>query len=610
MHRLGSWEPDVAVDSDCGDEAPPPSSRRLEGRLIAGRYRIGCLLGSGAMGRVYRAEHVELGRTCAIKVIRDREGDDAQGEEATRAHEEAVSRFRVEALAVSRLDHPSLLRLLDFGRETDGLWYLVTEHLDGKDLVDVLTAEPILETPRIVSIMGELCSALQHAHDRGVIHRDVKPENVRLVGRTEDGQVTEHVKLLDFGTAKLVSGAFDSDALERVVIGTPAYMSPEQAAGDAADARSDVYSCGVMLYEMATGHLPFERSSAMALAAAHIECRPPAPRIVRPDIDPELESIILWCLRKKAEERPQSARALREALERIVTRSDLSTRSTVRASRQATASRFVDLPAPDALDLEPLEETEPREIGTRDERALAPTMRQLALGTIRTVAHRRRAPALLLAAAAALGSSAWMVFGEGTGRVDAAAAQATMTAPEPPALREAASLDDAPVTPPLAQASPAMAVDDALVSRTPTAREVAPRASTPRRRPAPRRAPRVDADHTAAGTETSVDVATTSRPIDALGTAVGASVEADARRDGATPPVSAPGHAGDARDEATPGPNGSSQPTPERVPDAATPALPDAPAPPVAPTSRGREAPDPGDADPYPSAGAAPLRSQ
>ncbi|WP_437683299.1 serine/threonine-protein kinase [Sorangium sp. So ce131] len=423
------------------DAGLPSSERFLRGRLLGGRYLIEQLIGAGAMGRVYRARHVGLGRTCAVKIIRERAASPARGagcraslrvcttrlaapprragqgrkgssgaEQRPRtgarsrsggaAPGDAVLRFHVEALATGRLDHPNIVRVLDFGcepapvlaargadaragdleAEPPSLWYLVTEHLDGEDLIELLNAEPILPAERIVAIMRQLCAALQHAHEAGVVHRDVKPENIRLVPRLgDDGEMVELVKLLDFGTAKLLhddpsgalAGAHRLAALDedggRLVIGTPAYMSPEQAAGQAVDARSDLYACGVLLFEMATGRLPFERPTAVALAAAHIECPPPRPSALNAAIDPDLEALILQCLQKNPAERPQSARALREALAHVA----------LRRARDAASDHVPRSPAPP-----------PREAGSADDLATTRTAY-----TSTWVGHRRPARA-------------------------------------------------------------------------------------------------------------------------------------------------------------------------------------------------------------------------
>jgi serine/threonine-protein kinase len=316
---------------------------KIEGRLLGGRYRVGRLLGAGAMGRVHLATHVELARACAVKVIAAERASDADASPPVDVAD-AVARFRVEAMAASRLDHPNVLRVLDFGCEAeDGLWWLVTEHLEGEDLIDVMAADAWLSTPRITSIGRQLCAALQHAHDRGVVHRDVKPENIRLVRRpADDGRVVEVVKLVDFGTAAFDAGAPEADNGPRVVMGTPAYMSPEQATGRAVDGRSDLYSCGVLLFELATGRLPFLDATPFDLAVAHIECEPPAPRSIQPGVDPELEAVIQWCLRKNPAERPQSARALRDALGRVAARA----RERRRPAALADTTRMPSLPPP------------------------------------------------------------------------------------------------------------------------------------------------------------------------------------------------------------------------------------------------------------------------
>jgi serine/threonine-protein kinase len=381
------------------------------------------------MGVVYAAEHLELGRPCAVKVIRgpmESTSGPATTQRVIRARPaaqdaahrracrlapsseqprgdvlDAVARFRMEARAASRLDHPNVMRVLDFGRDhddDDDLYYLVTEQLEGKDLIDVLNAHALLPLPRAIDIARQLCAALAHAHERGVVHRDIKPENLRLVRReADDGRLVEIVKLLDFGTAQI-----DGVTAGTLVIGTPAYMSPEQAAGAPVDHRSDLYSCGVLLFEMVTGRLPFERGSATELAAAHLGSRPPLPSAINPDVDREVESIVLWCLRKRPAERPQSAREVREALDRIVRRT----------ARRLPTGTIAEAPARTRAD---------RWAGTTTVRERVSTRPPwLERHGSRSARRRASAPTLLtLLAAAGVASAAWLAIGSGSPTVNA-----------------------------------------------------------------------------------------------------------------------------------------------------------------------------------------------
>jgi serine/threonine-protein kinase len=275
------------------------ASESLTGRLLGGRYRVGERIASTGVVPMFRAVHVELGRPCALKVIRPT--DSGLG----LAWRAAQARFRVEALAGARLDHPNVLRVLDLGREhEDGLHYLVTEPLDGVDLASVLAAEGPLGAERVARIGRGLCAALQHAHERGVVHRDLRPENVRLVRHAGDeGRVAEEVKLLDFGAA-LIAGEDPGDRDDRPAGASP-YQSPEQAAGAAVDARSDLYALGVVLFELATGRRPTGRAGPSALGIP---------------MGPRLEAIILGCLAARPADRPSAARDVRDALDLVLAR--------------------------------------------------------------------------------------------------------------------------------------------------------------------------------------------------------------------------------------------------------------------------------------------------
>jgi eukaryotic-like serine/threonine-protein kinase len=228
-------------------------------------------------------------------------------------------RFYAEALAASRLDHPNITRVIDFGQEPDGLLYLAMEFLDGVELRAVVNKDGALPAQRIAEVMMQTCAGLSHAHARGIVHRDIKPENLVIVpGQDDDGQPIEIVKVCDFGIAqhRALPNATADEA--GVIAGTPEYMSPEQCRGDDLDARSDVYACGVVLYELATGQVPFTADRPQSIFNKHQFTDPLAPSVVRPGIDPLLEGIILKALSKEAEDRPQSMRELRAELRELL----------------------------------------------------------------------------------------------------------------------------------------------------------------------------------------------------------------------------------------------------------------------------------------------------
>ena len=280
----------------------------LIGRIIAGKLRIIELLGSGSMGRVYRARHMSLDKDVAIKVLRDSASTDPSRAE----------RFAREARAASRLNHPNSVAILDFGEDgADGLLYIAMELLDGEDLQTVIDRGS-LTIHRICHIMIQALAALAAAHDAGIIHRDVKPSNIVLVKQKNDeGLMTEVVKVCDFGVAKINGGKSDThDGGKGAprVIGTPLYMSPEQALGDALDPRTDVYSCGVLMYELLTGQPPFSAETPMGVLMKHVSEPVVLPSALVPDLAVEFEALIRWSLEKNRMLRPSTARELRNAL--------------------------------------------------------------------------------------------------------------------------------------------------------------------------------------------------------------------------------------------------------------------------------------------------------
>ncbi len=268
-----------------------------------GHYKIVAAIGAGGMGEVYRAADAKLGRDVALKLLPQRVANDP----------DALARFRREARAVATLNHPNIVTIYSV-EEANGTLFLTMELVEGQSLKELI-AERALPVERIVEIGRALADAVEAAHEKGIVHRDLKPANVMV---TTDGRV----KVLDFGLAKEISNTNESDVTltsadqtkAGTVMGTPAYMSPEQVSGQEIDHRTDIFSMGVVLYEMASGERPFEGRSAAAISAAILcdEPRPVGER--RADLPAAVSKAIHHCLEKKAHDRFASARDLRAAL--------------------------------------------------------------------------------------------------------------------------------------------------------------------------------------------------------------------------------------------------------------------------------------------------------
>ncbi|MCU0694107.1 MAG: serine/threonine protein kinase, partial [Polyangiaceae bacterium] len=303
-----------ALEASWGGADGPVSSGRVSdvmvGRgLAGGKYVVLSPLGQGAVGAVYKAHHRDLDKVVAVKVLHP----------SHRRDPEFATRFHGEALAASKLDHGNVVRVLDFGQEPDGLLYLVMEFLAGRELAAVLERDGIPELPRLVSIVAQICAALAIAHEAGVAHRDIKPANVMLIdGQDDEGQPIEIAKVSDFGLAAEIQSANTDE--RRIICGTPVYMSPEQCQAKVVDGRSDIYSVGMILYEMATGTLPFANCNVHEVLRCQQEETPTPPSEVWPDIDSRLERIILKSIAKAPEDRYQTARELRAELRRLVER--------------------------------------------------------------------------------------------------------------------------------------------------------------------------------------------------------------------------------------------------------------------------------------------------
>ena len=288
--------------------SPPSASPTdaLIGRSFAGgKLQIESLIGKGMMGAVYKATHRELRIPVAVKVMHERFQHDV----------DFCRRFYDEALAASRLDHPNLVRVYDFGQEPDGLLYLSMEFIAGRNLRAALSEEGPMPITRIAELMMQVCGGLGHAHARGIVHRDVKPDNVVLVMRLDDdGRPREQVKVCDFGLALLRA----SDSTNERFAGTPVYMSPEQCRGEELDARTDVYSCGVMLFELATGTVPFLSDKPIVVVNRHLSAPPPMMASLNAEVDPRLEPIVQKALMKSRDDRYDGARALRADLKALL----------------------------------------------------------------------------------------------------------------------------------------------------------------------------------------------------------------------------------------------------------------------------------------------------
>jgi serine/threonine protein kinase len=283
--------------SDSG-ELPAPEA--LIGLVVDNRYRIERVLGTGGMGAVYEAEHIEIGKKVALKVLHPQFSRQA----------DLVARFRREARAASKVGHPNIVDVTDSGTTPDGDVYFIMERLDGLDLGEVLRHERRVAPDRTVAIGTQICRALSAAHAAGIIHRDLKPENVFLVSR--EG-VPDFVKVLDFGIAKQDMGNQNSPrrlTTPGIAMGTPEYMAPEQAAGKAIDGRVDIYSVGAILYEMLTGEPPHHGNSAMEVLAKKATEAPTPPHQLNPEVPESLEEVVMRCLEREPDRRPQTMGAL------------------------------------------------------------------------------------------------------------------------------------------------------------------------------------------------------------------------------------------------------------------------------------------------------------
>jgi eukaryotic-like serine/threonine-protein kinase len=294
------------------DQDPAPARLDpLPGRIIAGNFRIDGLIGSGAMGNVYKAEQLSLAKQVAVKVLHPHLMGD----------EKLVARFKREAKSASLLNHPNSIQIIDSGQDRDGTLYIAMELLTGRDLAQVIRDDFPLPLPRVVRILSQVLSALEEAHAQRVIHRDLKPSNIMLIQRRDE---KDFVKVCDFGIAKAMLGEADDRAamltIQGLVCGTPEYMAPEQARAEQLDGRADLYAAAVILYQMVTGDIPFRADSPMAIVSRHLVEAPMPPSKRRPDLRlPKIvDDVVLRGLEKEREMRYPTAVAFREVLEGVL----------------------------------------------------------------------------------------------------------------------------------------------------------------------------------------------------------------------------------------------------------------------------------------------------
>ena len=286
----------ASAASTAGSKGPEPQV----GQLFAGRYEIQSVLGVGGMGVVYKAHDRDLDDVVAIKTLKS---------DALSADPTLLDRFKQEIRLARRITHPNILRTHDLG-EANGLRYLSMEFVKGITLKGMVDQDQLIPTPVALRIAKQICAGLAAAHEVGVIHRDIKPQNIII-------ETTGGLKVMDFGIARLTQER--SMTATGTVVGTPDYMSPEQARGGDLDFRSDIYSTGVVLYELFTGMLPFEGDTPLAVVLKQLEEKPPSPQAKNPRIDPKIAAIILKCMQKDPSDRFQTVNQLYEALTRVTT---------------------------------------------------------------------------------------------------------------------------------------------------------------------------------------------------------------------------------------------------------------------------------------------------
>ena len=296
----GAYAETAAMTSDVTAQGPATNKDPLIGCSIDGRYRLDSLIGRGGMGAVYCATRLLIGDEVAVKILHTEQVDDAH----------AAERFRREARAAARLKHPNAVSIYDFGVSSDGLQFLVMELVEGKSLREVTKTQGPLDPALVAEIASQICAALDEAHRQHIVHRDVKPDNI-IINFTPAGL---RVKVLDFGIAKLRDDTASHLTQTGSVMGTPHYMSPEQCLGEELDSRADIYSVGIVVYELLCGRVPFNSPISTAVVVQHVNQPPPSLLGINPTIPAEVEAVVFHALEKSRHARPATAGALAQEL--------------------------------------------------------------------------------------------------------------------------------------------------------------------------------------------------------------------------------------------------------------------------------------------------------
>ena len=310
---FGAGDTAVAVNATAAAAEPSRSAeptQELVGATLSGRYTVTRKIGQGGMGAVYEAKHTAIGGRFAVKVLLDKYAK----------RDAIVARLKQEAQLATSLDHEHIIRVTDFGSTDDGRTFVVMEFLEGESLAELLARETKLPEQRILRMASQAASALAAAHAKGIVHRDIKPENLFIIKRKEQ----DFVKIVDFGISKNLRASDEQEEQPRLtqtgmVLGTPLYMSPEQARGDEdLDHRVDIYALGVIMYEAATGRVPFAGTNYLSVISQVLNDEPKSVRELRPELSDEFEAIVAKTMAKNRNDRYASATALLEDLNAVL----------------------------------------------------------------------------------------------------------------------------------------------------------------------------------------------------------------------------------------------------------------------------------------------------